>query len=318
MGESIQSYYLRYAKLINDMNIIGISMTRLQINMKFVNHIQTEYSSQKSQYKQQLSKLPQNQPIIPPPQQQSYELPVVQQQSPALSTQLDLGFIVPSFLPTEDPIANLNKAMMFLSTAINSRFPLTNNQLRTLFNLRTQATIQDGKVTVQNEEQTEFLADGLEEFDLDYDDLQLNTTSIFKADHADGFDSNCDEEATPTTIFMVRLSPAGSVNGDNVGPTYDSNIHSKGMKHIKDAYEAEVIPFVKNLRESFKLFEMGLYKEKKEEKEIGSLKTRLSKLVIKDSREKKEVLERERILKPVCKEVQILSRNSELFIGKEE
>ncbi|GKA43803.1 hypothetical protein Tco_0736527 [Tanacetum coccineum] len=34
-----------------------------------------------------------------------------------------------------------------------------------------------------------------------------------------------------------------------------------GMNHIKDAYEEEVIPFVTNLRESFKLFEMGLYKE---------------------------------------------------------
>ncbi|GKE69210.1 hypothetical protein Tco_1527282 [Tanacetum coccineum] len=98
----------------------------------------------------------------------------------------------------------------------------------------------------------------------------------------------------------------------------ETNWGNWGMKHIKDAYEAEVIPFVKNLRESFKIFEMGLYKEKKEEEDIGSLKTRLSKLVIKDSREKKEVLERERILKPVCKEVPILSRNSELFIGKEE
>ncbi|GJU77501.1 hypothetical protein Tco_1274571 [Tanacetum coccineum] len=39
-----------------------------------------------------------------------------------------------------------------------------------------------------------------------------------------------------------------------------------GMDHIKGAYEEEVIPFVKNLRESFKLFEMGLYKtiEKKQ------------------------------------------------------
>ncbi|GKD56914.1 hypothetical protein Tco_1290301 [Tanacetum coccineum] len=34
-----------------------------------------------------------------------------------------------------------------------------------------------------------------------------------------------------------------------------------GMKHITDAYEAEVIPFVKSLRESFKLFKMELYKE---------------------------------------------------------
>ncbi|GKA05670.1 hypothetical protein Tco_0684790 [Tanacetum coccineum] len=42
--------------------------------------------------------------------------------------------------------------------------------------------------------QQDFLADGLEDFDSDCDDLQLNTTSIFKEDHIDAFDSDCDEE----------------------------------------------------------------------------------------------------------------------------
>ncbi|GJY88337.1 hypothetical protein Tco_0502965 [Tanacetum coccineum] len=34
-GESIHSYYLRYAKLINDMNMIPMSMTPMQINTRF-------------------------------------------------------------------------------------------------------------------------------------------------------------------------------------------------------------------------------------------------------------------------------------------
>nr|GFC95129.1 integrase, catalytic region, zinc finger, CCHC-type, peptidase aspartic, catalytic [Tanacetum cinerariifolium] len=42
--ESVHSYYLRYAKLINDMNMIPMSMSNMQINMKFVNHIQLEWS----------------------------------------------------------------------------------------------------------------------------------------------------------------------------------------------------------------------------------------------------------------------------------
>ncbi|GJU88555.1 hypothetical protein Tco_1300978 [Tanacetum coccineum] len=57
--------------------------------------------------------------------------------------QLDSGLAVPSFLPGDDPIARLNKAMTFLTTAITSRFPTTNIQLRTSSNLRNQATIQD-------------------------------------------------------------------------------------------------------------------------------------------------------------------------------
>ncbi|GJZ32314.1 retrovirus-related pol polyprotein from transposon TNT 1-94 [Tanacetum coccineum] len=39
--------------------------------------------------------------------------------------------------------------MAFLTAIASSRFPLTNNQLRTFFNPRNQATIQDGRVTVQ-------------------------------------------------------------------------------------------------------------------------------------------------------------------------
>ncbi|GJW35122.1 reverse transcriptase domain-containing protein [Tanacetum coccineum] len=72
------------------------------------------------------------------------------QESHALSTQLDSGLVVPSFLPNDDLIVSLKKAMMFLSTAMNSIFPPNNNQLRTSSNPRTQATVQDDRVTVQN------------------------------------------------------------------------------------------------------------------------------------------------------------------------
>nr|GFB94252.1 hypothetical protein [Tanacetum cinerariifolium] len=46
----------------------------------------------------------------------------------------------------------------FFSTVIASRFPSTNNQLRNSSNLRQQATIHDGRVTVQpvQERQTSF------------------------------------------------------------------------------------------------------------------------------------------------------------------
>ncbi|GJT24034.1 hypothetical protein Tco_0893971 [Tanacetum coccineum] len=75
--------------------------------------------------------------------------------------------------------------------------------------------------------QQDFLANGLEEFDLDCDDIQLHTTSIFKVDHVDAFDSDCDEAPTANAIFMARLSLTGSVNGDDVSLTYDSEILSK-------------------------------------------------------------------------------------------
>ncbi|GJS85653.1 retrovirus-related pol polyprotein from transposon TNT 1-94 [Tanacetum coccineum] len=73
-------------------------------------------------------------------------------QSPQAPTQLmtespfvDSGFVVPVFSPGDDPIACLNKAMDFLTVVASSRFPSTNNLLRTSSNPRNQATIQDDK-----------------------------------------------------------------------------------------------------------------------------------------------------------------------------
>ncbi|GJS48699.1 hypothetical protein Tco_0598820 [Tanacetum coccineum] len=62
--------------------------------------------------------------------------------------QLDAGLAVPTFKQGEDPIECINKEMAFLS-AMESRFLPSNNQLRTSSNSKNQATIQDGRVTVQ-------------------------------------------------------------------------------------------------------------------------------------------------------------------------
>ncbi|GJX63448.1 hypothetical protein Tco_0296348 [Tanacetum coccineum] len=87
---------------------------------------------------------------------QTSSIPQVAYQSPQAQTQPmtespfgDSGFAVPVFSPGDDPIACLNKAMAFLTAVASSRFPSTNNQLRTSSNPRNQATIQDGRVTVQ-------------------------------------------------------------------------------------------------------------------------------------------------------------------------
>ncbi|GJT02957.1 hypothetical protein Tco_0824126 [Tanacetum coccineum] len=70
-------------------------------------------------------------------------------QGTSLTKQERECFDVPVFYPVDDLIACLNKAMAFLTVVASSRFPTTNNQLRTSSNPRNQATIQDGRVTVQ-------------------------------------------------------------------------------------------------------------------------------------------------------------------------
>ncbi|GJT91978.1 hypothetical protein Tco_1080823 [Tanacetum coccineum] len=79
---------------------------------------------------------------------QPYIPPSVTQQPQAEFPQLDSSLAVPTFQQGEYPIECINKAVAFLS-AVASRFPPSNNQLRTSSNPRNQATIQDGRVTVQ-------------------------------------------------------------------------------------------------------------------------------------------------------------------------
>ncbi|GJW95388.1 hypothetical protein Tco_0175060 [Tanacetum coccineum] len=49
----------------------------------------------------------------------------------------------------DDPIDAINHVMSFLSAIVTSRYPTTNNQLRNSSNPRQQATINDGRVTLQ-------------------------------------------------------------------------------------------------------------------------------------------------------------------------
>nr|GEU51690.1 hypothetical protein [Tanacetum cinerariifolium] len=310
--ESIHSYYLRFAKLINDMNMISMTMTPMQINMKFMNHLQPEWSRFVTTAKQarNLHKVTSDQlyaflkhnekddkearemrqrfpkPLAllantynPPP---SYS---IVQQPPTF--QPDTGLAIPTFLPTDDPIACLKKAMIFLSLVYRLKFPPTNNQLQTSSNLRTQATIQNGQVMVQNVqgrqsqgyagnagnnqasgarvinavgntganqprvikcynciEQHDLLANSLEETG-DYNDLQLQATTNFKACHVDAYDSDCDDKATSNAIFMANLSPVGSLNDDTVAPQleYIENIVSTNESYDELKGNSDVISY---------------------------------------------------------------------------
>ncbi|GJZ86224.1 hypothetical protein Tco_0657834 [Tanacetum coccineum] len=123
---------------------------------------------QQSQYQPQVvtnSLVVHQKPYQAPALQQSYQAPAIQQPS---STELDSGLVVPSFNPSDDIIANLNKLMAFVSTSFGPLFPQTNNQLRTSSNPKNQATIQDGR---EIPTPAAFQSDDLDAFDSDYDDI---------------------------------------------------------------------------------------------------------------------------------------------------
>ncbi|GJY17848.1 retrovirus-related pol polyprotein from transposon TNT 1-94 [Tanacetum coccineum] len=61
------------------------------------------------------------------------------------NTQLDSGIS-----PTDNLIENLTNTLALLTQSYKTYLPQTNNQLRTSSNTRNQATVQDGRVVVQN------------------------------------------------------------------------------------------------------------------------------------------------------------------------
>nr|GEX10697.1 hypothetical protein [Tanacetum cinerariifolium] len=59
------------------------------------------------------------------------------------------GLVVPVFQKGDDPIDVINHMMSFLTAVVTSRYPATNNQLKTSSNPRQQPTINNGRVTIQ-------------------------------------------------------------------------------------------------------------------------------------------------------------------------
>ncbi|GJV86239.1 putative reverse transcriptase domain-containing protein [Tanacetum coccineum] len=139
-GETLHQYYLWFAQLINDMNIIQMNMQPVQVNTKFLNSLLPEWGKFVTNVKLARDLHTTN-------YDQLYDY-LEQHEVHANETRL-MRLVVPLFLPSDDPIACMNKAMAFLSAVFTPRYPSTNNQLRSSSNMRNQATVQDGRITVQ-------------------------------------------------------------------------------------------------------------------------------------------------------------------------
>ncbi|GKB70914.1 putative reverse transcriptase domain-containing protein [Tanacetum coccineum] len=135
-GESLHTYYLRFTQLIYDMNIYKMKVEQFQVNTKFLNSLPPEWCKFVTDVK-----------LVKDLHTSNFDQLHAYLEQHELHAN-EVRFVVPVFSPGDDPIACLNKAMGFLTTIASSRFPSTNNQLRTSSNPRNQATIQDDKARV--------------------------------------------------------------------------------------------------------------------------------------------------------------------------
>ncbi|GKC11977.1 hypothetical protein Tco_1008759 [Tanacetum coccineum] len=158
-GETLYEYYWRFSQLINGMHTIRMTMQQVQVNTKFLNALLSEWSKfvtdvklvkslYTTNYDQLYAYLSQHERHANEVRLIRERYPVPLALHPFIINNITLLLVVPTFQQGEDPIDCINKAMAFLST-MASRFPPSNNQLKTSSNPRNQATIQDGRVTVQ-------------------------------------------------------------------------------------------------------------------------------------------------------------------------
>ncbi|GKE97956.1 hypothetical protein Tco_0021307, partial [Tanacetum coccineum] len=174
-------------------------------------------------------------------------------------------FDVPVFSPGDDPIACLNKAMAFLTAVASSRFPSTNNQLRTSSNPRKQATIQDGRVTpkrprnvawykekamlaeaqearqILDEEQLAFLADpGILAVQAQ---IIIPHNATFQTEDLDTYDSNCDDLSSAQAILMANISNYGSDVISEVlnSETYLNDMNNQSVHVLQDFKQSQLL-----------------------------------------------------------------------------
>ncbi|GJW93690.1 hypothetical protein Tco_0173362 [Tanacetum coccineum] len=149
--------------------------------------------------------------------------------------QPDSGLIVPVFKQGDDLIDDINHLMSFLSAVITSHYPTTNNQLRNLSNPRQQATINDGRVTLQPVHGRQiFVAAGT---------TRTYTPAASGIDDLDAYDSDCEELNTAKVALMANLSHYGSDtltevnNHDNM----DNNMINQAVQAMSSSKQSSVV-----------------------------------------------------------------------------
>ncbi|GJR51912.1 retrovirus-related pol polyprotein from transposon TNT 1-94, partial [Tanacetum coccineum] len=241
LGETIHDYYVQFAKLINDMRNIKMTMSRLQLNSKFVNNMLPEWGRFVTAVKL-------NRGLRDSNYDQLYAY-LKQHEAHANENKMMLDQFTQH---TVDPLALMsnnrgqeNNARGGGATGYGEHktelgMLIQNSKYFKDKTLLMQA--QENRVAL-DEEQLLFIAGGQDNaIDEDVDeqsvqDLALNVDNVFQADECDAFDSNVDEAPTAQTMFMANLSSADPVY-DEVGLSYDSDILSEVHDH--DHYQDAV------------------------------------------------------------------------------
>ncbi|GKC63802.1 ribonuclease H-like domain-containing protein [Tanacetum coccineum] len=157
------------------------------------------------------------------------------------NTQPDLGLS-----PMDNLIENLTNTLALLTQSYKTYLPQTNNQLKTLSNPRNQATVQDGRVVVQNVQGQQNRGQGNNARGAGtagYGGAQNRVGNAnpgqarqvkcynCNADDYDAFDSDVDEAPMAQTMFMANLSSADPVY-DEADNAVDEDVDKQPVQDL--------------------------------------------------------------------------------------
>nr|GEX22522.1 retrovirus-related Pol polyprotein from transposon TNT 1-94 [Tanacetum cinerariifolium] len=265
-GETIHAYYVRFAKLINDMRNIKMTMSRMQLNSKFVNNMLPEwgrfvtavklnrglrdfnYDQLYAYLKQHKAHANQNKMMLDRFTQHTVDplalMSNVSHQHPysqssttppsiyfplhlANNAHLDLGLS-----PIDNLIENLTNTLALLTQSYKTflTHPIIQN-IPTINKQSTQNFIKYKEPSYSSRWQGcgseyKMLLMQAQENKVALDEEQL----LFLADDYDASDSDVDEAPTAQTMFMANLSSTDPAY-DEAGPSYDQNILSEVHDH---------------------------------------------------------------------------------------
>nr|GFB38385.1 hypothetical protein [Tanacetum cinerariifolium] len=156
--ESLRDFYLRFSLLLNDINIYNMKLEQFQVNTKFLNTLPPEWSKFVTDVKLvrdlHTTNVDQLHAYLGQHEYHANEFQLMHERTSnplalVAHHQMNKSPYQPLFQKGDDPIEAINHMMSFLTSVVTSRYPPTNNQLRTSSNPRQQATINNRRVTIQ-------------------------------------------------------------------------------------------------------------------------------------------------------------------------
>ncbi|GJW92315.1 retrovirus-related pol polyprotein from transposon TNT 1-94 [Tanacetum coccineum] len=264
-GETIHDYYVRFAKLINDMQNIKMTMSRMQLNSKFVNNMLHEWGRfvtavklnrglSDSNYDQLYAYLKQheahaneNKMILDRFTQHTLDPLALMSNGRQNRGQGNnaWGGGAASYGGAQNRVGNANpgqarqiKCYNYNGIGHRARNCTQPKRLQNSEYFKDKMLLmqaQENRVALE-EEQLLFIEGGQDNtIDEDVDeqpvqDLALKVDNVFQADDCDAFDSDVDEAPTTQTMFMANLSFANP-GYDETGSSYDLDILSEVHDH---------------------------------------------------------------------------------------